>query len=167
MPKQPRSRVSFFLLPVLVIMAALFLQACEEPPKHIMRVRVTSGNQQYANRTQPVTLPISGMTMNVYTQPVVLEGDIVNVELARVQMGLGLLIQLSEIGARQLYRVTGSSQGEKLVLFINDQPVGVRVIDAPMQDGQFFTFVEMRDQALIELFPELKESVRRAQALKN
>jgi hypothetical protein len=105
-----------------------------------------------------VVLPQSGVRVPVNAKPVVTEGDIVNVELVQVDLGQCLLFQLAPSAVRDFYRLTGSHQGRRLVLTLDDRPVGARRIDGAVEDGALFVFVEIPDAQLPALVLNLKKS---------
>ena len=106
-----------------------------------------------------VTLPVSGTRIAVQEQALITEFDIINVELVKVDLGLALLIQLSDAGARQLYRASVTNMGGRIVLSINGNAIGARRIDGAVQDGQFFTFVEVDDAELGDLVLDIKDTL--------
>lgn len=110
------------------------------------------------NRSTSVTLPRSGVTIAVNAQPVITEGDIADVALAQVDLGRCLMFKVTSPAMRDLYRLTGAHQGRRLVLTLNDQPIGARRIDGPISDGVLFIFVEWPDEALPRLVADLKQT---------
>lgn len=106
-----------------------------------------------------VTLPVSGTSIPVQTQPLVSEFDIVNVEMVKVDMGMAMLVQVSPRGARDLYRGSVSNMGGRIVLTVNGNAIGARRIDGAMQDGNFYTFVEVDDAELGQLVLDIKETL--------
>lgn len=104
-------------------------------------------------------LPISGTRISIQDQPLVDEFNILNVELVKVDMGLALLVQVSAQGSRSLYRGSVSNMGGRIVLMINGNAMGARRIDGPMEDGNFFTFVEVSDEELGKLVFDIKASL--------
>ena len=60
-----------------------------------------------------VTLPISGTQLKLEREPVVGEYDIINVEMVKVDMGLALLIQVTDKGSRELYRRSVTHSGSR------------------------------------------------------
>lgn len=110
-----------------------------------------------------VRLPQSEVGIVVNAQPVLTEADIVDVDVAQVDLGRCLAFRLSAGAARDCYRLTASHQGRRLVLFIDNSPVGARRIDAPIGDGVVFVFVELPDSALPQLVSDLKLSASRLQ----
>jgi hypothetical protein len=106
----------------------------------------------------PLGLPRSGVNLTVNAKPVLTEGDIVNVELVQVELGKCLLFQLTPSAARDFYRLTGSHQGRRLVLVVNDQAIGARRIDGVITDGLVYIFVELPDEDLPQLVQNLKKS---------
>ncbi len=104
------------------------------------------------------TLPKSGVKIVIGTKPVFTEGDVLNVELMQVEMGKCLMFQFTPAAARDLYRVSGASQGRRLVLMLNNEPLGARRIEGPFSDGTVLVFVEMPDEALPALVTNLKKT---------
>jgi hypothetical protein len=101
------------------------------------------------------TLPVSGVQIAVDSKPVITEFDIINVQLAKSDMGQFLLFQLTPEAARDLYRFTGNNQGRRLVLTINGKAVGARQIDRPFGTGSVATFVEISDDLLPALIKNI------------
>lgn len=103
-----------------------------------------------------VTLPRSGVQLAVGAKPVFTEFDIVDVDVVEVQLGKCLRFEFSAAAARDLYRLTATNQGRRLVLSLDGRPAGARPIDRPFREGTVLIFVEMPDEAL----PPLAENLR-------
>jgi hypothetical protein len=103
-------------------------------------------------------LPRSGVNVTVNAKPVLTEGDIINVDLAQVELGKCLMFQLTPSATRDFYRLSGSHQGRRLVLTINEAPLGARRIDGAITDGVVFIFVETPEDELPRLVENLKKS---------
>lgn len=110
-------------------------------------------------RALTVRLPQSGVQVAINPKPVFTENDLVGVDLARVELGKCLLFQLTSAAGRDLYRMSGSNQGRRLVLLLNGEPVGARRLDGPLTGGMVFIFVELPDDRLDGLVTELKTSL--------
>lgn len=106
----------------------------------------------------PVQLPVSGVGITVGAKPVFSEYDVVNAEVARVELGSCLLLQLTPAAARDLYRLSVASLGRRLVLFLNDVPLGARRLEQAMPDGTILVFVERPDAELPALVERLKRT---------
>ena len=106
----------------------------------------------------PVRLPVSGVGITVGAKPVFTEYDLVGAEVAHVDLGSCLMLQLTPAAARDLYRLSGSSLGRRLVLFLNDAPLGARRIDQAMPDGVILAFVETPDAELPALVARLNRT---------
>ena len=102
-----------------------------------------------------VTLPISGVQIAVNAKPVITEFDYTGVSLAQSDLGKFLVFSLTTDAARDLYRFTGNNQGKRLVLFINDKPVGARVIDGAFNTGSIAVFAALPEEMLPELVKNL------------
>jgi hypothetical protein len=105
-----------------------------------------------------VTLPQSGVAINVAPKPVLLEYDIANAEIAQVELGRCLLVQLNAAAARDLYRLSVGAIGRRLVLALNDEFVGARRIEQAMADGTILIFVETPEAELPALVTRLKRT---------
>ena len=104
-------------------------------------------------------LPKSGTVVEVIKEPLISEFEIVNAELVKVELGMALLLQLSDRGARSLYRASVTNNGNRIVVTINGNPIGFRRLDGPINNGNFYCFVEMRDEVLSDLVLDLKDSI--------
>ncbi|MBL4575697.1 MAG: hypothetical protein JKY51_06315 [Opitutaceae bacterium] len=112
---------------------------------------------------QPVTLPLSGISLAVHPSPVFSETEIVKVDLVRVDLGLCLSFYFNEKAGRKLYRLTVNNQSKRLVLSLNNASVGVRTIDQPFSSGNILIFVELPDEELEELVDNLKKTTEEIQ----
>jgi len=102
-----------------------------------------------------VTLPVSGVQIAVNNKPIVTEYDFTGVDLAQSDLGRFLVFSLTGEAARDVYRTTGSNQGKRLVLFINDKPVGARMINGAFNTGTIAVFAALPDEVLPELVKNL------------
>ncbi len=105
-----------------------------------------------------VTLPQSEVVISVESKPVVMEFDVTDAEVAEVPLGRCLLFRLTTAAARDLYRLTGTAQGRRLVLALNDRVIGARRIDRPLDEGVVLVFVEMPDSELPGVVDRLKRT---------
>jgi hypothetical protein len=114
-----------------------------------------------------VVLPVSGVQIRVAAKPVLSEFDLVDVQVVREELGECLRFQFSPAAARDLYRMTTTRQGRRLVLLVGDQPLGARRIERPWADGQVQIFVEQPDAMLPALAAELRGIVAQRQEAKD
>jgi hypothetical protein len=117
-----------------------------------------------SERVTSVQMPVSGSTLGVVSEPLVNEFEILNVELVRVELGMALMFQLNEAGARKLYRASVSNRGSRVVLIVSGVPVGARALDTPIQDGVFFTFTELPEAAMEQLVLDMRNTLARIQS---
>jgi hypothetical protein len=111
-----------------------------------------------------VTLPISATAIKLEREAVVGEYDIINVEMVKVDMGMALLIQITDKGSRELYRRSVTHRGSRIVLTCNGQAVGATRLGDTIEDGQFYTFVEIPDDELGQFVIDLKASIQELQS---
>ncbi|MCC5807454.1 MAG: hypothetical protein JJU00_14110 [Opitutales bacterium] len=106
----------------------------------------------------PVALPVSGTVIRINHFPVIVEEDVREVALARVDLGLCVVFALEPRAARALYRISTEHRGQRLVLLVDGEPLGARVLETVIDTGELFIFLEVDDDEL----PALVRSMRRA-----
>ena len=134
----------------------------EQEPKDLTlpRLMIESRGVDYGGmKSTTVKLPISGTIINIQDQPLVNEFDILNVEMVKVDMGVALLVQVNAQASRALYRGSISNMGGRVVLMVNGNAIGARRIDGAIEDGNFYTFVEVDDEELGRLVFDIKDSL--------
>ena len=144
----------------LAVAWSVAIGGCHSAPKvrDYTPVEVRFYLEATAGDGTPLTLPQSGVHVSVNPKPVITEGDIVNVELVKVDLGLCLLFQLTPATVRDFYRMSVSHQGRRLVLLVDGVAIGARTIDGPVTNGVVYVFVELPDAALPALVENLKKS---------
>lgn len=156
---------------LLLPLVALVFCGCkkdklEADDMKIPRLMVEARSVQYGSLGgNVVKLPTSGTSIALQKEPLVNEFDIANVDLVKVDMGLALLIQTTERGARALYRGTVSNMGGRVVLTVNNNAIGARRVDSAIQNGNFYTFVEVDDEEIGQLVLDMKETIKQLQEL--
>ena len=155
-------------LPSLILLTSLaLLVACKREELEnlsVPRLMVETRGVDYGSSTgETFTLPVSGTTISIQGDPVVNEFDIKNVEMVKVDMGVALLVQTAGQGARDLYRASVSNMGSRIVFMVNGNAIGARRIDGAIQDGNFYTFVEVDDEELGQLVLDIKETIVKLQ----
>lgn len=158
-------RKSYAPWPALLLGFLVFGAGCANPPAET-RATMVARFLMEADDTQaalPIMLPVSGVKLRVLPKPVVTEFDIVSVAEAQVDMGRCALFRFSAAAGRDLYRLTATNLGRRLVLVINGQPVGARVIDRPLENGLLFIFLEVPDNTLARTVEDLNYTTMRIQ----
>ena len=153
-----RSRLLLVLCPVLFFLAGC--QTKEASP--LDETLVARFFMEVRTGTPGVTvqLPVSKVVLNINPKPVLVEYDITNVEFAKVDLGWCLYFQFSSAAARDLYRLSAANLGGRLLLTLNDTPIGVRRLDQPVTEGGFLIFLEVPNEEL----PPIAERLKRTSA---
>lgn len=151
---------AFFALLLISLLPSCREDRVESGELRVPRLMLEAKGQSYGALTSDVvTLPLSRTRISINKEPLVSEFDITNVELVQVELGLALLVQTSELGARDLYRATVTNMGGRIVLTVNGNAIAARRVESAIQDGNFYTFVELDDEALAQLVLDLKETI--------
>ncbi len=153
-----------FALSSLILLISLgLLVACKKEKLEnlsVPRLMVETRGVNYGASTgKRIKLPASRTKISIQDVPVVSEFDILNVEMVKVDMGVALLVQTGGQGARGLYRASVSNMGNRIVFMVNGNAIGARRIDGAIQDGNFYTFVEVDDEELGQLVLDIKDTI--------
>lgn len=143
---------------------ACFLWGCQHAnhrSEYSLRLHWEDTPARPARHAREVELPQSQLIYAIDTQPILWEGHFVNAELIQVEEGLCVLLQCNAAGSRELYRQTASHQGGRLVLMVNDQPLGARLVESPLGDGNLMLFVELPDAEIPTFVADLKHSLKK------
>lgn len=151
------------LRPAILALVALVLAGCqsgapEKPKDYEPLVARFYLEAKPSEAGVAVTLPQSGVAITVAPKPVVVEYDIANAEVAQVDLGRCLLVQVNGAASRDLYRLSVSAIGRRLVLALNDQFVGARRIDQAIADGAVLIFLETPEAELPGQVERLKRT---------
>ncbi|MEY2879967.1 MAG: hypothetical protein RLZZ15_2347 [Verrucomicrobiota bacterium] len=141
-----------------VALAASVLGGCRSAPLNYVPATARFYLESSDAGARGVTLPRSGVRLAIGAAPVLSEGDILNVEIAQVELGRCLMFQLTTSAARDLYRYSASNQGRRLVLLVDGAALGARRVEAPLNDGTLFVFVEIPDDQLPGLVERVKQT---------
>ena len=143
------------------------LSGCSTPkPTHTVRF-YPEARSSADNFTRTLKMPLSGLEFNVLRKPVIWEEQILQVDMVKVASGdLALRFVFDDFGTRELYRQSASNLGGRMVLVINEVPLGARQFDGPITDGVYFTFMEMSPAEMEQLTLDLQENIKRVQELK-
>lgn len=130
----------------------------------VPRLYFESKGQSYGSMSgQMMVLPVSRTQITVEREPIVNEFDIINVEMVKVEMGLALMIEVTDTGGRELYRRSVTNRGGRVVFVVNGVAVGARYLDGAIEDGKLYTFVEVPDDELGQFVLDLKEAIAELQ----
>ena len=149
-------RFRLLLLPVL-----LLLNGCQTPEPSPLDQPLVARFYMEARPGTPgvaVQLPVSKVALNINPKPVLVEYDIANVEFAKVDLGWCLYFQFNSAAARDLYRLSAANLGGRLVLTLNDTPIGARRLDQAIADGGLLIFVELPNEELPPITERLKRT---------
>ena len=96
-----------------------------------------------------VRLPISGTTISILPKTYFTEYDVMKCEVVDNELGKCLYFQLTEQASRDLYRLTASNVGRRLVTTVNGTVIGAVRFDRPISQGFIITYVEAPGEDLL------------------
>ncbi len=152
--------VKLFLLPLLLC-AAFLVTGCSTVPKPKQTARLhlqaVDDGKRFNRPSMKITMPSTQTDYYINPNPIISEGDIANIELARVDLGLCIQIDVLGRASNALFQNTVGYQGLRLFLLVDGKPVAARVIDGPIQ-GTLYMFLDMDEDKVANFVWDLKES---------
>lgn len=107
-------------------------------------------------KTVSQTLEVSKINITTDSQALILETDLINVELVKVELGLCLLFQIDRSLVNQLYTLSINEKGSRIVFIYNGRTIGSTILSNPIADGKLYMFLEISDRELPEIVADLK-----------
>ncbi len=138
--------VAILSLPVSLLVVGCATNKDKDYEPMLARFYVESNPRE--GYSEALTLPLSQASVPVEPKPVFSELDIVAVDMVQVDLGLCLRFTLNPAAGRDLYRLSVNNLGRRLVLTINNAPLGVRVMNDPLSYGDLLIFLEVSDEEL-------------------
>jgi hypothetical protein len=142
--------------PTLLLLA--FATGCKTAPKTPDFDRMSARFFMEAGAGEqglPIQLPVSGVILEVDPRPILLEFDIARVQEVGGELGPGLVFVLTQQAARDLYRISATSQGRRLVLTLNGTPVSATPFAGPLGSGSIIVYPELDPSKMGKLARDL------------
>lgn len=147
--------VSFGIVGLSVFLTGCSSTAERDYPAAVVRFLVeATGDDAGVN----VQLPISQVTVRVSPKAMITEYDIVSAQLVQSDLGPAVMFQLNQQAGRDLFRLSATNQGSRLVTTINGAAVGARRMDRPIGDSVIISFIEIPAEDLPELVTNINKT---------
>ncbi len=158
----PRLLLSVVSLGLLTVFAGCASSLSKRKPEDMALVRfmLESSSDEAAGT---VRLPRSETVIAIAPKSLFTEFDIAGCSVVDNEFGKSLAFQLTPQAGRDLFRVTASNQGLRLVTVVNGVAVGARRIERPWNDGYILTYVELPDDKLEKLAKDIAGTSKDAQ----
>jgi hypothetical protein len=155
------SKLSRLLVGVTGALVALALASCqsqsEKPPKDFVDVQFNLESLQGVPGASP-EFPLSKQHIAYDDDPSLIGREIGGMKIQATEMGSRTVFSLTEDGRRDLYRLSTTHQGQRLVVTINGKPLGVTTMAGPISDGKLSFYLELSDVDLPELAKSINDS---------
>ncbi|MDR2372169.1 MAG: hypothetical protein LBD60_03420 [Puniceicoccales bacterium] len=113
------------------------------------------------------TMPVSHLSINICSQPILFANDIESVRIAQSNFGKCLIFQLTQRAAIEFYRLSVDGLGRKIIFVFNGKTLGLSLpIRNTTLDGTFTIFPEMEDHELDQLVEDINDTVVKLKKLK-
>lgn len=140
----------FFLTGIVMLWGCRSFRG-EDFPYHVARFYVETSEIYPEQFRTPVTLPYSEETIQIDPNIKIAEFDIVGTDVFEAELGMAIAFFLSPEAARDVRMLTYNNQGRRLVLVVNEAPVGAKMITEGIEDGAIRMYLEYPDEDLEEL----------------
>jgi hypothetical protein len=140
---------------VLLFTSAFVLSGCRSRSNdftpYVVRLYLEESRSLPLSHITDMVLPVSGSIITVNARPIFAEWDFINAHVVNTEFGLALILHFTADASTDLFRTSVANQGRRLVITVNGVPIGARLIERPIQDGQILFFPEMEESDIPEL----------------
>ncbi|MDR2812463.1 MAG: hypothetical protein LBB05_01565 [Puniceicoccales bacterium] len=113
------------------------------------------------------TMPISHLTINICSQPILLANDMESVRIAQSNFGKFLVFQLTQRAAVEFYKLSVEGLGRKIVFVFNGKALGLSMpIRNVTLDGTLAIFPEIEDHELDQLVKDINDTITKLKKIK-
>ena len=103
-------------------------------------------------------LPMSGVTVHVFSQPILTEFDIDSAELRDGLGGKILVFRMDERAAYALFSMSVMHASKRVVLECNGEIVGITTFSSSLTDGVIIIYPERTDAELADLMIKINDT---------
>ena len=154
-------KITFLTILTLSLGISGCFKSFEKVPPLKARFFLENGLSTPLQKTITQTLEVSKINIITESQPLILETDLINVELVRVELGLCLLFQIDLSLVNQLYTISTNEKGRRIVFVYNGKTIGSTKLSNPIADGNLYMFLEISESELPKIVADLKEFISR------
>src|SRR5689334_16013969 len=90
-----------------------------------------------ASRVRTVEVPSVGLTLTISPFPTITDRDVDNAVVQPSDGSVAILLHFDDNGIFILDQVTTADRDQRLVIFLNNRPVGVWLVNRRITDGYF------------------------------
>jgi hypothetical protein len=113
------------------------------------------------------TMPVSHLSINICSQPILLASDMESVRIAQSNFGKCLIFLLTQRATIEFYRLSVEGLGRKIVFVFNGRALGLSMpIHNATPDGTLAIFPEMEDRELDQLVADANDTIAKLKKLK-
>ena len=159
---------------VLFTLVGVMLVGCGSNDVKLTTFYVATMKGVHTGRAyKSIVMPFTGTRLIMNSQPIFYTGDISQAQVAQVTMPTGEKINgfnfiLNEKGVRKLTNATASNMGSYIVMMYDGNPIGLRVIDEVITNGNVFICSEFNDKkkTLHDVVEEINDSISKVNEMK-
>lgn len=151
---------------VMVLVLLVWFQGCAlfNKKENTLRLHEEVSSALPSPRVRQVELPSAGGTITVSPYAVLTERELEGVQLVATASTPVIMLKFDPHGTVLLDEATTRVRGQRLVVFINDQPVMIWPVRERIVNGQFLLRLDWPSDDIRTLATTLQERVKKNQA---
>lgn len=111
-------------------------------------------------------LPMSGVAIHVFSQPIFTEFDIDSAELREGLGGKIIVFRMDERAAYNLFSTSVMHADKRIILECNGEVVGITTFSSSLTDGVIIIYPERTDAELADLVAKINETAAAVKKIK-
>lgn len=150
----------------IVFLACLFLCGCATTD--VKKIACTSRfyveNEDCSGAI--AKLPISGVAIHVFSQPILTEFDIECAELREGLCGKIIVFRMDERSVYDLFSTSVMHANKRIILECNGEVVGITKFSSSITDGELIIYPEQSDDELFQLVAKINDTASAVKRIK-
>jgi hypothetical protein len=150
----------FFAVSCILLVGCATSHHTQKPTKTVCFYVEASEIQSDIIRPGVARMPLSGYSFLFYPEPVLSAYLLSDISVIEAELGPCLCFQFNLEGTQALQNLTTAHQGQRLLLFVEDEPLGFVYITEPVRDGRLFIFIEAEDKQVQPYVNKIKSFIK-------
>ena len=149
----------------LIIFLVAYVTGCASTPVQTLRFHEQLTGSLPASHARPVQVASTGQQLVINPEPTLTERDVLAAKLEPTTAGDAIRLKFDSHGANLLAEMTTRLRGQSIVVFANERPIAVLLVEQANASGELQLLGDLTDDQSKSLVESLNKTARRRQDL--
>jgi len=145
----------------LLIFLVAYVTGCASAPVQTLRFHEQVTGNLPSSHTRPVQVASTGQRLVINPEPTLTERDVLAAKLEPTTAGDAIRLKFDSHGANLLAEMTTRLRGQSIVVFANDRPIAVLLVEHANASGELQLLGDLTDEQTKSLVESLNKTAHR------